>query len=84
MSWNLPPGCTDKDIDDAAPQNEPRPSGPIIVQHVYPPIPDRQFDYCAFRDGYEPGLIVGWGKTQEEAIADLLELEEDAAETEAA
>lgn len=23
MGWNLPPGCTDKDIDDAAPQNEP-------------------------------------------------------------
>lgn len=23
MGWNLPPGCTDRDIDDAAPQNEP-------------------------------------------------------------
>lgn len=22
MGWNLPSGCTDKDIDDAAPQNE--------------------------------------------------------------
>jgi hypothetical protein len=23
MGWNLPPGCTDKDIDDAAPQDDP-------------------------------------------------------------
>jgi len=22
MTWNLPPGCTDKDIDDNAPQDE--------------------------------------------------------------
>lgn len=22
MSWNLPPGCTDKDVDDAAPHGE--------------------------------------------------------------
>lgn len=23
MGWNLPPGVSDKDVDDAAPQNEP-------------------------------------------------------------
>jgi len=40
-----------------------------------PPIPMRQFDWCAIDDetydGY--GCPIGHGTTQEEAIADLLE-----------
>ncbi len=38
------------------------------------PIPLRQFDWEAVTDNYEPGDPVGYGKTKNEAIADLLEL----------
>ena len=38
------------------------------------PIPLRQFDWSAVTDNYEPGDPVGYGKTQDEAVADLLEL----------
>jgi hypothetical protein len=51
----------------------------IRTEHVYPPIPVRQFDWAAVLDdydgapdaGYQP---VGHGRTQAEAIADLIEL----------
>jgi hypothetical protein len=50
----------------------------IITSHVYPPIPVREFDWCAYRsetsDEHGP---FGWGATKEEAIADLLEIEEE-------
>ena len=38
------------------------------------PIPLRQFDWSAVTDNYEPGDPVGYGRTQGEAVADLLEL----------
>lgn len=41
------------------------------ITHVYPPIPQRQFDYCATADGYEPGDPIGYGATPEEAKANL-------------
>jgi len=60
---------------------------PIVTEYVYPPIPLRQFDWCAHRASYEPpdsdgvgGGILGWGRTEAEAVTDLLEQEEDAAE----
>jgi len=37
------------------------------------PIPDRNYDWCATLDSYEPGMPIGWGPTEELAIADLLE-----------
>jgi hypothetical protein len=43
----------------------------IKTEHVYPPIPLRSFDYSAAFDGYEPGDPIGWGATEEAAIADL-------------
>lgn len=47
---------------------------PIITSHVYPPIPDRRFDYCAYRDGDEENASrCGWGPTKELAVNDLLE-----------
>jgi hypothetical protein len=49
----------------------------IITNHIFPPIPLRQFDWSAVRDGYEPGDNQGFGKTEPEAIGDLLELEAD-------
>jgi hypothetical protein len=44
----------------------------IRTEHVYPPIPVRQFDWRAVFDGYEPGDVMGCDKTREEAIADLI------------
>lgn len=50
----------------------------IITSFVYPPIPMRYFDWCAYRDGYEePGNPCGWGSTEQIAIDDLLEQEEE-------
>ena len=54
-----------------------RDGGPILTTFVYPPIPLRTFDWQAVRDGYEPGALIGWGKTEAEAVADLLQQEED-------
>lgn len=58
------------------------PETPIHTENVYPPIPMRQFDWCAYRDGYEPpdsegvgGGNIGWGRTEADAIADLKDQE---------
>ncbi len=45
----------------------------VITHHEYPPIPDRQFDWCAYFDGEEELGHYGWGRTKLEAIRDLLE-----------
>lgn len=49
--------------------------GKIITNYVYPPIPIRRFDWSAYRDGFDEGELIGWGATEADAIADLLELE---------
>ena len=46
----------------------------IITCHVFPPIPMRYFDWCAYRDGQEEGRV-GWGSYELAAIEDLQELE---------
>jgi hypothetical protein len=48
----------------------------IITRLVYPPIPDRRFDWCAFYDGEEERGNYGWGRTEQEAIDDLRALVE--------
>ena len=49
----------------------------IITTFVYPPIPVRTSDWCAYFDGDEPSddghMKQGWGRTEAEAIADLKE-----------
>jgi hypothetical protein len=50
----------------------------IVTNFVHPPIPDRRFDYQAYRDGYDEGNLMGWGETKDLAIADLLEQEYEA------
>jgi hypothetical protein len=47
----------------------------IVTEYVYPPIPIRCCDWSAIdRDTYEgEGCPIGWGASEEEAIADLLE-----------
>ena len=51
----------------------------IKTEYVYPPIPDRNHDWSAIDDNtYDgPGSPMGWGRTEQEAIDDLLrQLEE--------
>ena len=56
----------------------------IIKTHfVYPPIPDRNFDWSATFDSYEPGNLIGYGPTEEAAIADLRGQAEDEKEIQA-
>lgn len=45
----------------------------IHVEFIYPPIPDRNFDYQATFDGYDAGDPIGHGPTVERAIEDLHE-----------
>lgn len=43
----------------------------IVTSNVYPPIPIRQFDWCAHFDGDEECGPYGWGETEADAISDL-------------
>lgn len=61
----------------------------IITHHVFPPIPIRQFDWAAYREGYDADCdedgyfshcLVGRGATEQAAIADLLLLEAEHAD----
>lgn len=45
----------------------------IRTDHVYPPIPLRDHDWSAVTDNYEPGHPIGWGRTEQAAIDDLIE-----------
>lgn len=49
----------------------------IITGQEFPPIPTRKYDYYAIRSSYCGESVVGYGKTAEEAIKDLLEKEEE-------
>lgn len=52
----------------------------IRTEFVYPPIPIREFDWIAVDDDtYDgPSCPIGYGRTEQEAIKDLLEqLEEN-------
>jgi hypothetical protein len=44
----------------------------IVTDHVFPPVPSRSFDWCAYYEGEEEKQNYGWGRTEEEAVADLL------------
>lgn len=51
---------------------------PIITSHVNPPIPERGFDWCAYRENdVELPYRYGWGMTEAEALADLERLEQE-------
>lgn len=47
----------------------------IVTEGWAKPIPDRRFDWAAYDgDTYDgEGCTVGWGRTEAEAIADLME-----------
>jgi len=48
----------------------------IISTQIYPPIPDRRFDWQSYREGNEETGPYGYGSTKEEAESDLLDKEE--------
>jgi hypothetical protein len=68
-------------------------TGPKIKTYFDPPpIPDRRFDWSAMLDGYDPGEpdetgtyhggdAIGFGATEEAAVADLMEQIEAAGDT---
>ena len=49
----------------------------IVTTHVYPPIPDRHFDWQAHYDDDEPNddghMAAGHGPTEAAAVLDLIE-----------
>ncbi len=45
----------------------------IVTHHSRPPIPTKQYDWCAFYDGEEEAGNYGYGETEEEAISDFIE-----------
>jgi hypothetical protein len=47
----------------------------IITLNTCPPIPLRNYDWEAYRDEWDLRDPIGYGATEEEAIADLLEQE---------
>lgn len=47
----------------------------IHLRFVHPPIPDRNYDWEAIRDGYDAGDPIGRGRTPMGALKDLLEQE---------
>jgi len=49
----------------------------MITSFVYPPIPIRQFDWCAYLDDDVESGPYGWGATEAEAILDLEDLLND-------
>jgi len=52
----------------------------IITDYVNPPIPIRHFDWAAWIDGQEEHGPYGHGRTEAEAIAQLKEAIEEAAD----
>lgn len=55
----------------------------IVTTHLYPPIPIRDFDWCATTSEYDgEGCPIGFGRTEEAAIEDLREQLEQEAEQE--
>lgn len=46
---------------------------PIVTSNIFPPIPIRDFDWCAYFEGEEERGQYGYGRTEAEAKADLLD-----------
>lgn len=49
----------------------------IITNYDYPPIPIRIYDWSAIREDYEPGDLIGTGRTEQDAIDDLVRQENE-------
>ena len=49
----------------------------IITSYDYPPIPIRNYDWSAIREDYEPGDLIGTGRSEQEAKDDLVRQENE-------
>jgi len=58
--------------------NENKIMSKIITSYDYPPIPIRDYDWSAIRKDYEPGDLIGTGRTEQDAIDDLVRQENEA------
>ncbi len=47
----------------------------ITTSYEYPPIPIREYDWSAARKDWDEGDCIGYGRTEQEAIDDLLDQE---------
>jgi len=47
----------------------------ITTSHDCPPIPSKDYDWSASREDWDEGDLIGYGRTEQEAINDLLEQE---------
>jgi len=67
----------DADTQEVADRIKAANRGKVIISFVYPPIPLRQFDWCAYFDNDEPDddghMLCGYGKTERDALMDLLD-----------
>lgn len=45
----------------------------IVTSYWAKPIPPREFDWCAYFDGAEESGPIGHGRTEAEAVADLMQ-----------
>jgi hypothetical protein len=75
--------CEGAGCDRLHRENAEKIAGEKIVTHFWAkPIPPRNFDWCAYRDNDEPDddghMMQGWGRTEQDAIDDLVALIEDA------
>jgi hypothetical protein len=49
------------------------PGSAILTEYIYPPVPTRNYDWRAWFEGTEESGPYGRGKTERDAIANLLE-----------
>ena len=49
----------------------------IRTSFEYPPIPIRDYDWSAIRDDYDSGDLIGYGRTEQEAIDNLKQQEDE-------
>ena len=47
----------------------------IVTQHDTKPVPSKDYDWEAFREDWDLDEPIGYGKTEQEAVNDLLERE---------
>jgi hypothetical protein len=66
------------------PRLDPNPDGfadwphpEFITRYDPPPIPTRFFDWSAVSENYEPGMPIGHGVSEEDAVTHLLDQMED-------
>jgi hypothetical protein len=60
-----------------APEDEAPELPEVITVYEPPAIPLRNYDWCAYREGREEDGPYGWGRTRQDALTDLFNLEEE-------